>query len=64
MDTSVVDDDLARQILDEYYHLPDKLADGAAALFEQFSQQGLQVAMRDQGVPRPATSVERGWSKA
>jgi hypothetical protein len=62
MDASVVDDDLARQILDEYYHLPDNLADGAANLFERFSQQGLQVMIRDQGVLRPATAAEHGWS--
>jgi hypothetical protein len=62
MDASVVDDDLARQILDEYYHLPDNLADGAATLFERFSQQGLQVMIRDQGVLRPATAAEHGWA--
>jgi hypothetical protein len=62
MDASVVDHDVARQILDEYYHLPDKLADGAAALFERFSRQGLQIVIRDQGVLRPATPAEHGWS--
>lgn len=62
MEASVVDDDLARQILDGYYHLPDNLADGAAALFERFSQRGLQVVIRDQGVLRPATPAEHGWS--
>lgn len=62
MDTSVVDDDLARQILDEYYRLPDTVAEGAAALFDRFTQQGLQVMIRDQGVLRPATPAEHGWS--
>jgi hypothetical protein len=62
MDASVVDDDLARQILDEYYHLPDNLAGGAAALLERFSHQGLQVMIRDRGVLRPATPAEQGWS--
>jgi hypothetical protein len=54
-DASVVDDDLAGQIIDEYYRLPDTLVDGAAALFERFTQQGLQIMVRDQGVLRPAT---------
>jgi hypothetical protein len=62
MDASVVDNDLARPILDEYYHLPDNLAEGAAALFERFSQQGLQVVIRDWGVLRPATPAEHSCS--
>jgi hypothetical protein len=41
-DASVVDDDVARQVLDEYYRLPDTLADGAAALFGRFAQQAAQ----------------------
>jgi hypothetical protein len=63
MDAWVVDDDLARQILDEYYRLPDNLADGAAALFDRFTEQGLQVVIRDQGVLRPATPADHGWSE-
>jgi hypothetical protein len=62
-DASVVDDDLARQILDEYYRLPDTIASGAAALFDRFTQQGLQVMIRDQGVLRPATPPEHGWTR-
>jgi hypothetical protein len=62
-DVSVVDDDLARQILDEYYRLPDNVADGAAALFERFTEQGLQVMIRDQGELRPATPAEHGWTQ-
>jgi hypothetical protein len=61
LDASVVDDDLARQILDEYYRLPDTVTDGAAALFDRFMQQGLQVMIRDQGLLRPATAAEHGW---
>jgi hypothetical protein len=64
LDASVVDDDLARQILDEYYRLPDTLADGAAALFERFTEQGLQVMIRDEGGElRPATAAEHGWAQ-
>jgi hypothetical protein len=61
-DASVVDDDLARQILDEYYRLPDSLVDGGAALFERFTGKGLQVMIRDNGGLRPATPAEHGWS--
>jgi hypothetical protein len=63
MDASVVDDELARQILDEYYHLPDNVTDGSAALFERFTQQGLQIMIRDQGELRPATAAEHGWAQ-
>jgi hypothetical protein len=59
---SVVDDDLARQILDEYYRLPDTVTEGAAALFDRFSDQGLHIMIRDRGVLRPATPAEHGWS--
>ena len=59
-DSSVVDDPLARQILDEMYHLPDTITDGATALFERFSDQGLQVMINDGGTLRPATTDELG----
>jgi hypothetical protein len=62
MDAWVVDDDLARKILDEYYQLPDHLADGPETLFDRFSQQGLQVMIRDEGELRPATPAEHGWT--
>jgi hypothetical protein len=65
LDASVVDDELARQILDEYYRLPDSLAEGAEALFERFSRTGLEVMIRDDhGVLRPATPAEHGWASA
>ena len=63
MDASVVDDPLARRILDEYYLLPDSVADGAAALFDRFTEQGLQVMIRDEDGLRPATPAEHGWSQ-
>jgi hypothetical protein len=62
-DASVTDDDLARQILDEYYRLPDTVADGAAPLFDRFTQQGLRIMVRDQGVLRSATPAEHGWAQ-
>jgi hypothetical protein len=60
-DSSVVDDDLARQILDEYYRLPDTVTEGAATMFDRFSGQGLEIMIRDQGELRPATPAEHGW---
>jgi hypothetical protein len=63
MDVSVVDDDVARQVLDEYYRLPDTVTEGAAALFDRFDRQGLEILVRDQGELRPATPAEHGWTE-
>jgi hypothetical protein len=63
MDAQVIDDDLARQILDEYYRLPETVADGPAALLDRFNQQGLEIMTRDEGVLRPATPEEHGWTE-
>lgn len=59
-DATVVDDDIARQILDELYRLPDTVADGASALLERFGNQGLRVSINDGGALRPATPEELG----
>jgi hypothetical protein len=59
-DASVVDDPLARQILEEYYQLPDTIALGGRALFERFTDQGLDIVIDDHGVQRPATRTEIG----
>ena len=48
-DATVVDDPIARQILDEYYALPDTLAGSTAELFERFAQQGLEIVIDDDG---------------
>lgn len=61
-EATVVDDDIARQILDEYYRLPDTVMAGGPALFERFSAQGLRVMISDDGSLRPATPAEHGWS--
>jgi len=63
-DMAVVDDDLARQVLDEFYRLPDSLAEGADALLERFTGQGLQVMIDDDGGLRPATRTELGFAPA
>jgi hypothetical protein len=59
-DMTVVDDDLARQVLEEFYRLPDSLDEGADALLERFTGQGLQVMINDDGALRPATTTELG----
>jgi hypothetical protein len=63
MDVSVVDDDVARQILDEYHRLPETVTEGAGARFDRFDRQGLEVMVRDQGELRPATPAEHGWTE-
>ncbi len=59
-DASVVDDPIARQILDEYYALPDTLAGSVADLFDRFADKGLEIVIADDGVMRPATNAELG----
>lgn len=59
-DASVVDDPIARQILDEYYALPDTLAGSVADLFDRFADNGLEIVIDDNGVMRPATNVDLG----
>jgi hypothetical protein len=61
-DSSVVDDDVARQILDEFYRLPDAVTDAGTALLDRFSEQGLHVMINDGGTLRPATTAELGLS--
>jgi hypothetical protein len=59
-DSSVVDDPIARQILDEYYALPDTLTGDAATLHRRFADNGLTVVIDDDGTTRPATDAELG----
>jgi len=46
-DASVIDDEIARQILDEFYRLPDTVAHGAAAVGQGLHEQGLRVVLKD-----------------
>lgn len=54
------DDEIARQILHDFYELPDTIGAGAAALLEDFGEKGQFVMMRDNGELRPATPAELG----
>jgi hypothetical protein len=40
-DAAVIDDDVARAVLDEFYALPDTLADGFEGVPDRFTRQGL-----------------------
>jgi hypothetical protein len=57
---SVIDDDIARQMLDEVYQLPETVGEGVAALHERYLRQGLIVVFDDDGTRRPATPTELG----
>lgn len=61
-DSSVVDEDIARQILDEMYQLPDTAGEGVDVMFQRFSDDGLTVVINDDGTMRPATPDELGLS--
>ena len=47
---SVADDPIARQILDEFYALPDSLTKSTEDLLKRFAQQGLPIVVDDGGV--------------
>jgi hypothetical protein len=58
-DAAVVDDDIARAVLDEFYALPDTVADGLQALEDRFTERGLEVVSDAAGTVRhvrPATA--------
>jgi hypothetical protein len=51
-ETRVVDDPIAKQILDELYRLPDTIESGVASLSDRFAEQGL-VIVTDDNAPTP-----------
>ncbi len=53
-DATVTDDDIARAILDEFYALPDTLADGFEGVYDRFTRQGLQFTPDPAGTIQPA----------
>jgi hypothetical protein len=57
-DASVVDDDAARAILDEFYRLPDTVGYGAGAVFDRMSDRGLEVIVEEDGVRRAVSRDE------
>ena len=46
---SVVDDDIARAILDEFYDLPDTVATGVEGLEDRLTSRGLQIIANPEG---------------
>jgi len=61
-DASVVDDAIARQILEEFYLLPETVADGAQALHARMVDKGLDIVIDDGGTDRSVTADESGLS--
>ncbi|HUG84593.1 MAG TPA: hypothetical protein VMM13_08500, partial [Euzebya sp.] len=57
-DAGVGDDDIARQVLEEFYHLPVTLGEGPSDLYDRFSERGLQVVIDDAGGLRPVARGE------
>jgi len=52
-DATVIDDDIARDMLDEFYALPDTVGDGVAGLESRLGERGLQV------IANPAGTVKQ-----
>jgi hypothetical protein len=49
---TVVDDDVARAILDEFYRLPDTVADGVDGLESRLGERGLEITVNPAGTVR------------
>ncbi len=56
-DATVVDDDIARAILDEFYALPDTVADGVEGLENRLTERGLRIVADPAGT---VTEVQHG----
>jgi len=60
-DASVVDDDIAREILDEFYALPDTVGGGVAGLEDRLRERGMEIEVNPEGTvtqvqKRPASA--------
>jgi hypothetical protein len=51
-DATVIDDDIARAILDEFYNLPDTVADGIEGFENRLGERGLQIITNSAGTIR------------
>jgi hypothetical protein len=56
-DVAVVDDDIARAFLDEYYRLPETAAAGVEGLEDRLTGRGLQIITNPAGT---VTEFRRG----
>jgi hypothetical protein len=54
------EDDVAQQILHDFYDLPDTIIAGPDAILDQIADKGQYVMVRDEGTLRPATPAELG----
>jgi hypothetical protein len=52
-DATVVDDPIAKQILDEYYQLPEIATESPDVLYARFADKGLNIVLDDHGALRP-----------
>ena len=63
-DATVIDDDIARAILDEFYALPDTVADGVEGLENRLGERGLEIMVNPAGTVMEVrhAAVDRGES--
>jgi hypothetical protein len=58
-DAGVVDDDIARAVLDEFYLLPDTAADGIEGLERRLADRGVRVTANSTGTVKELHDVNR-----
>lgn len=61
-DAFVIDDAIARQILDEFYSLPETVTEGVHALHSRMADKGLDMVINDRGTARFGADDELGPS--
>jgi len=59
-DVSVIDDEIARAILDEFYNLPDTVADGVEGLQDRLGGRGLQITANAAGTVTEVRQAKAG----
>jgi hypothetical protein len=62
-DASVIDDDIARDILEEFYGLPDNIATGLDGFENRLTQRGLRITANAAGTITEVRSAESAASR-
>jgi hypothetical protein len=62
-DATVIDDDTARAILDEFYNLPDTVADGIEGFENRLGERGLQIIANTAGTIRQVSHTEQAGAQ-
>jgi hypothetical protein len=60
LEAGVIDDDIARAVLDEFYNLPETVADGIEGLESRLTERGLEITKDLAGTVTEVRRADRG----